>query len=328
MAYDRKAAIAYADKHWNIPADDGLFWLSNQAVVINHVRVNNTINVGWWAKASAVDGWMPRFVDDGKGGEKAVFQRTGAVGMEEILINPWDGIADCAHFLSRCLTAGGIKVAELGVPTLVRKLQVRFDTKTLCETVSQEAGQRVIDSGIFKEGDMVGYFNVDPKGDYGGKKEYSHSAMYAGKIGGNKDGGVTCHTICRFPGRSWVEDSWWLKKPGHYNYTLIHFSSDDPPPDPARASALEGWWQLDYAGRTEYYLIQKSGSARYTKRAPTKGQRDILAPEGSAYWFMASNGQITFTWRKTGTVEVWTPTGQGYKSMINEITPGVVAKLL
>jgi hypothetical protein len=31
--------------------------------------------------------------------------------------------------------------------------------------------------------------------------------MYVGKVGGKKDGGIACHTICRFPGKSWVEDS-------------------------------------------------------------------------------------------------------------------------
>jgi hypothetical protein len=200
-----------------------------------------------------------------------VFQRVSGGVTEEILINPWDGIADCAHFLSRCLTAGGLKIAERGIPSLVNTLQQLANSKTLCERVPREAGQRVIDSDVFKPGDMVGYFNIDPAGDYGGKKQYSHSAMYVGKIGGTTDGGITCHTICRFPGRSWVEDSWWLKPPGHYAYTLIHFSDDDPRPDPVKAAALPGWWQLDYSGRTEYYLMQ-AGSATYTKRAPTKGQ--------------------------------------------------------
>ena len=327
MAFSRDDAVNFADTHWNIPADDGVFWLSNQGVVIDQVRIKNTIGTPFWKKAPAADGWMPFFVNDGSGGEKAVFRRVNGGTTEEILINPWDGIADCAHFLSQCLTAGGVHVAELGVPSLVSKLQERADTKTLCERVSKDAGQRVINTGIFKKGDMVGYFNIDPQGDYGGAKAYAHSAMYVGKVGGVTDGGITCHTICRFPGRSWVPDSWWLKPPGHYTYTLIHFSGDDPDPDLGKVKALAGWWQLDYSGRTEYYLIQKTGSASYTKSAPKKGQTYLHAPEGSAYWFMAPGGEITFIWRKTGTVEVWTPDGTGYKSKINGLIPGALTKL-
>jgi hypothetical protein len=213
------------------------------------------------------------------------------------------------------------------VPSLVNTLQGLPNTKTLCERVTKDAGQRVIDTGIFKEGDMVGYFNIDPKGDYGGALQYSHSAMFAGKIGGKTDGGVTCHTICRFPGKSWVEDSWWLKPPGHYTYTLIHFTDDDSAPDAAKASGLTGWWQVDYSGRTEYYLIQRNGSAQYSKQAPKKGQTVMHAVEGPAYWFMATNGEVTFIWRKTGTVEVWTPDGSGYKSKINGAVPATITRL-
>jgi hypothetical protein len=326
MAYKRTDAVSFADSHWNIPADDGIFWLSNQSVSISQVRLHNVIPTSSWKKAPVGDGWQPFFVDDGGGGEKAVFRRVVGGTTEEILINSWDGIADCAHFLSRCISAGGVKMNERGVPSLVNTLQSLPNTKTLCEKVVKEAGQRVIDSGVFKPGDMVGYFNIDPAGDYEGAKQYSHSTMYAGKIGGKTDGGITCHTICRFPGRSWVEDSWWLKPPGHYTYTLIHFSDDDPTPDPVKAAALPGWWQLDYAGRTEYYLM-RSGSVTYTKKAPTKGQTTVHLPEGTAYWFMAPNGEITFTWRKSGTVEVWTPAGSGYTSKINGATPGVLTKL-
>lgn len=327
MPYKRNDAVSFADTHWNIPADDGLFWISSSPVPIDQVRIHNILRNPSWKKAPVADGWMPFFVDDGSGGEKAVFQRTVAGAKEEILINSWDGLADCAHFLSRCLTAGGLNIAEIAVPDMVKKLLPLPNAKILCERVPKEAGQRVIDSDVFKPGDMIGYFNIDPKGDYGGAKQYSHSAMYVGKIGGKKDGGVCCHTICRFPGRSWVEDSWWLKPPGKFIYTLIHFSDDDPPPNPVKAAALPGWWQLDYSGRTEYYLME-AGSATYTKQAPTRGQTVVHLPEGTAFWFMDTTGDITFTWRKTGTVEVWTPVpGGGFTSQINGAIPGVLTKL-
>ena len=327
MAFIRKSATDYADRHWNTPTDDGLFWLSNQAVVIAQVRTSNVIPTPYWKKAPESEGWQPLFVSDGKGGEKAVFRRVVAGVMEEILINPWEGIADCAHFLSRCLTAGGLKISELGVPSLVAKLQSPSNTKTLCEKVDTAAAQRVIDTGIFKPGDMIGYFNIDPKGDYGGAKQYAHSAMFVGKIGSDTDGKVTCHTICRYPGRSSVEDRWWLKPPGHYLYTLIHISDDDPPPDSAVTKALSGWWKLEYLGRTEYYLIQDKGFAQNTKTAPRKSQRFIGVAAGSAYWFVGLGGTITFIWRNTGTVDVWRPDGTGYKSVIDRTIPGVLTKL-
>jgi hypothetical protein len=200
------------------------------------------------------------------------------------------------------------------------------NTKTLCEKVDQTAGQRVIDSGIFKPGDMIGYFNIDPHGDYGGAKQYAHSGMFAGKRGGDMEGKITCHTICRF-GRSWVEDRWWLKTPGHYVYTLVHIADDDPAPSPGSLGGLEGWWKLEYSGFTEYYLVHSNGTVRYTKTAPHPGQRWMGHAEESAYWFMASNGTITFIWRDTGTVEVWKPEGSGYKSVVNGITPGKLTKL-
>jgi hypothetical protein len=327
MAYVRKNAVNFADNHWNTPSDDGLFWLSNQAVVIASVRTSNVIPNASWKKAPVADGWQPFFVDDSLGGEKAVFRRGIGSAMEEILINPWAGIADCAHFLSRCLTAGGLKIAERGVPQLVDTLQSLSNTKTLCERVNQAAGQRVVDSGVFKPGDMVGYFNIDPKGDYGGAKQYSHSAMYAGKINGNKDGGITCHTICRFPGRSWVEDSWWLKPPGHYTYTLIHFSDDDSAPDAATVSALAGWWKVDSTAKTDFYLVTRNGTAPNTKQAHESGQTANHLREDTAYWFTAPHSQIIFTWRKSGNIDVWSPLSSGFSGKVNGATPATLTKL-
>ena len=65
MAYTRANAVKFAEDHWNISADDGVFWLSNQSVVVSRVREANTIGTPFWKKAPAADGWMPFFVDDG-----------------------------------------------------------------------------------------------------------------------------------------------------------------------------------------------------------------------------------------------------------------------
>jgi hypothetical protein len=325
MAYDRDAAVNHADTHWNIPCDDGKFGLTNDRPAVATKRKE--------LHAPAADGWQPMFVDDGMHAdgthaEKFVFRRTVGAVTEEKIINEWDGLADCAHFLSECLSKGGAKVDEWGVAGLVSTLQNRSDTKTLCERVPQDRAQRVIDTGIFKKGDMLGYFNVSPTGDFGGRQAYAHSTMFVGKFGSPPDDGrVTCHTVCRFPKRSWVEDRWWLTD--HYTYTLIHFTAGDPTPDPKRTAALEGWWTLTYASRTEYYYIFKDGRARYSRKAPKSAKDQMHAIDGHAYWFMDGAGKVTFIWKATGTVEVWSPGGDvtSYSSMINGVTPGVVAKL-
>src|ERR1700749_4049589 len=124
MAFDRDAAVKYADKHWNLPCDDGVFWLTNDVVNIAAQRKE--------LHAPAADGWQPMFVKgDGREPEKAVFRRTTGGVTEEKIINGWAGLADCAHFLSKCLSAGGAKVNERGVRELVNTLQARADAKTL-----------------------------------------------------------------------------------------------------------------------------------------------------------------------------------------------------
>ena len=90
---------------------------------------------------------------------------------------------------------------------------------------------------------------------------------------------------------------------------------------------MAGWWKLEYAGRTEYYLMRADGVVHYTLAAPKKDQRAIGAAAGSAYWFMNASGEITFTWCNTGTVEVWRPSAGGFKSVVNGVIPGVLTRL-
>ncbi|MCW5748012.1 MAG: hypothetical protein KIT36_17610 [Alphaproteobacteria bacterium] len=320
MKIDRTKAIGYARTHWNRPCDDGVFWITNDVINVAKKRVE--------LKAPASDGWEAMFVSGGSAPgsdpEQAVFRRTVGGVVQTKLIQGWAGLADCAHYLSRCLQAGGIDVNERGVASLVNTLQARRDTKTLAEKVSKDRGQRVVNSGIFKEGDMIGYFNVDPDGDYGRAQSYTHSTMYAGKLDAADPGRVTCHTVARFPGLSWVNDEWSLHD--GYTYTFIHFGDDDPPLSATTATALPGWWKVVYGTRTEFYYIYKDGRARYTLKAPTSN-RELYAPEGTAYWFQGT-GTITFIWRKSGTVETWTATAdtREYRISVNG-TPGTSTKM-
>ncbi len=317
-AYDRNSAIDYAKKFWDRPCDDGVFWLTNGAVDVARKRHE--------LDASSADGWEPRFVPDGRGREQAVFTRKVGSTVETKVIHEWEGLADCAHFLSKCLTAGGVRLALLSVPKLVADLESRPDTKTLGEKVSQVAGQRIVDSGVFKPGDMIGYFNINPQGDYGGKKEYSHSTMYAGKLAAPNDPGhVTCHTKSRFPGLSAFEDEWFLD-PGSYLYTFIHVASDDTPSVPG--SALPGWWKVQYGADTFYYYLFADGRARWLRRAPRSVNEQPHSFEGGGYWFMQS-GSIAITWRKTGSVESWTPIARtkSARAVLNDTTNGSASSL-
>jgi hypothetical protein len=193
MRYDRAAAVGYARRFWDRPCDDGIFWRTDYAVDVAGMRKV--------LHAPAKDGWEARFVPDGAGAEHAVFKRdTG--DPNEIEIQPWDGLADCAHFLSRCLSAGGFAIKEISVPKLVNHLKGRGDTKVLAERVTRERGQGIVDTGILKKGDMLGYFNISPEGDYGGRRQYSHGTMFIGKIRAGDEGRITCHTkrgsaVCR-----------------------------------------------------------------------------------------------------------------------------------
>jgi hypothetical protein len=304
MAYDRSAATGYADSFWNQPCDDGKVWLTNGAIDIAEQRRLKRTPEG--------DGWQARFVDDGSGAEMLAFVK--AAPPETKKVQGWAGLADCAHFVSKCLQKGGINIFDLGVPSLVAKLQARADTKTLAEKVPRAAGQKVVDSGLLKPGDLIGYFNVSPDGDYGGAKEYSHSTIFHGKLNSSDDGRVSCHTISRSGTGSSsnpaVTDAWWLHD--GYTYTFIHFSSDDTPISPATRPILEGWWQVDWGGKTYYYAIAGQGHTRYTFSRPTSGKTQLssAAAVNSAYFFQDTN-KLIFVWRKTGTVERWTPDSDG-----------------
>ena len=112
-----------------------------------------------------------------------------------------------------------------------------------------------------------------------------------------------------------------------YLSTFIHFSADDPAPGAAITALLPGWWKVEYGVRTEYYYILKDGRARYTLKAPKRNE-PLLVGEGSAYWFQQTD-KISFCWRRTCTVDVWTQNSPAsdFKIMVNDATSGKAAKL-
>lgn len=304
MPYNRDNAIGYARTYWTIPCRDGLLGTDSGHLPIEGFRTR--------LHAPASDGWVARFVR-GHGVEIGVFQKTGT---DDKLFQPWDGLEDCAHYLSQCVRAGGAGIdTQWGVHELVNALQALPDTKTLGERLGSAAGQRIVDSGVLKPGDMIGYYN-NTGGE--GKRGYGHSAMYVG------DDGITCHSVCRFRGLGDSSDDEWNLDPTNLTYTFIHFAGDDTPPTAVTLGALTGWWKVDFTGKTLYYNVLRNGVARRSDRPP-RSKNDVLPPGGnSAYWFQQAN-QVVFTWQQSGNVDVWTfdNAAKTYRVVINEMAAKV-----
>ena len=314
MGYERTKAVDYARKFWDRPCDDGVFWLTDGEVNVEKMRKQHN--------APAADGWEPRFIPfremDGSLTEEFAFIKSDKAGFSIPKlagkwhiksVQGWAGLADCAHFLSKALQAGGAKIFSVRVKELVAKLQGLSSTITLAERVPRTRAQAVIDTGIFKPGDMIGYYNVDPTGgDYGRNNSYTHSTMFVGKLDSNgkadpKDAGrITCHTMSRF-GHDYLNDEWWLHD--YYNYTLIHFIADDPVRSSATESMLRGWWQIDVAGRKEFHLFTAGGSAQFTMYEPKSAKDSIKSPQDTGRWWEPTANSIITIYRKSGIVVQW-----------------------
>jgi hypothetical protein len=334
MSFDRTKSVDYAKRFWDRPCDDGVFWLTDQE--INVARKRKELH------APAADRWEARFIPQqsvgGEISEQAAFIRSSLGGAsipnmpglwEIITISGWEGLADCAHYLSLCLQAGGTKIFSLRVRELVAKLQARSDTITVAERATKDRAQQVIDSGVFKPGDMIGYYNIDPTGgDYGRTNSYTHSTMFVGKIdsSGNADaadaGRITCHTMSRF-GHGFWGDEWWLHD--HYSYTLIHLSADDPAPSPTMTNLLAGWWKIEVSGRTEYQLYSSSRTVQSTIYSPKSGKDPIKSPQDRGRWWETAPNHAVTIFPKTTTVIHW-PVADAAKTEQSITVAGVAGK--
>jgi len=242
MSLNRQAALDYAKKFWNRVCDDGKICIKGGAFLLADKRRK------MGAPESA--GWFAVYVSDGSGGEKAVFQRVKGGAVEEMpdAIAVWsgaEGLDDCTHYVSRCLIAGGVALKETARANELSLAMIDSShTKTLALRTTKAQGQKVIDAGVFKTGDLVAYYMKS-------KGRYDHTAMFVGKqVGGSTDpGGITCHTVCRFQGLSaaWngaTDDNWFLHDEDGRSYTLVHFSDDDPAISAATLKWLPGWWKV------------------------------------------------------------------------------------
>ena len=297
MPIDRKAAVDYAKKHWNRVTDDDKFWTSNAVVPLATKRKS--------MHAPASEGWDAFFVSNGAGGENAIFRRTVA-GKTEDKPDPiatWDELDDCTHYVCRCLLKEGIALTETPRANELAEAMLKSSkTKTLALKTTKEQGQKVVDSGVFKPGDLVAYYTES-------KGRYTHTAMFVGKQTSGKDdpGGITCHTVCRFEGlsKAWNgadDDAWFLHE--GLTYTLIHFSEDDRMISAATLGWLPGWWKCG----DDFYCVLKNGRAFSSRSKPVKASQELLTSNTVGYYF-ENDTEVIFVWRKpVGKVQVerWT----------------------
>jgi hypothetical protein len=207
-------------------------------------------------------------------------------------------LEDCAHFLSQCLKAGGLRIREQwSVPMLVNALQeqeagIRPRVKTLAEKVSRSTAQAIIDAGLLKIGDMIAY---------SGDGKYKHSAMFTGMFSGS--GRITCHTKSRFMGLTptGVDDAWHLGNPG-FSFTLLHIAELHAP---ALGNQIAGWWKVPGRTAPEYYYVNQDGSAVRTSKPPqsTKQPYKPVTGDNRGYWF-PEHACAKFCWRADGSVAV------------------------
>jgi hypothetical protein len=304
---NRDAIVTYARKHWNTPCDDGII-VSRRFKSMNVASVKRSMNL------PDADKWRAVFIPDLRG-EQAAFIRSDPNGKEidapskpaelagrfEIRnFHNWDGLVDCAHYISRCLKQATLQISEVDVSSLIRRLRGMEVVKTLGNEVTKDQGDRILDSGIMRPGDVIGYLHEDFKN----RRTYEHSAIYLGLKTDPKNGSfhdITCHTKSRL-NSFYYNDKWFLGGSGFSRYTFLHFADDSDQPQPLVSNALTGWWEITWRSFKYYYFFRKDGTVGYTTRAPRNVKQPLFAAEGSGYWFTQGFGVIVF-WPRSGSVE-------------------------
>ena len=339
---ERTAAINYAQSWWWRPCPDGWIYLvggkghpdKRKSVESYRQEANNSRSREGKELISESNGWITtfqRYVDSEGIGERAVF-RSKKNG-EEVVFQDWAGLGDCDHFVTECLRVGQLADltntrAPYHTEHLIKALDSKKNknkTKMLAERVNQGQGQLIVDSGILQRGDIVGYWDVKDS-------RYGHSGMYVGKPGGGDQGGITCHSKCRFKNELGLEyftsaqgvpalsDDWHLDQGDQgsdykWNFTFIHFAEEGE--SPAACAPLFGWWVI--GDKKKYFFYVSSDGQAYLTSHPPRDQQTtrVLAAFDSAFWFQADGRQTKFAWRQGG-VWVVTPVEGGISIVMND----------
>lgn len=293
MGYDASAAIKFAEQFWDRPCASDSF--KDAALGLEDAR-DVWIGRVWDQRKLPASRFDLRFVFNADSDRDDLIAVPTSNGDKPVTLVEGKRLEDCAHFLSRCLIAGGLGIkTQWSVPTLLMALREgeeykRTNAQTLGEKLSRQAAQAIIDAGLLKVGDMIAYFNG---------REFAHSAMYTGKNDGA--GRVTCHTKSRFMGKTpkGVPDVWHLER-DDFSYSLLHIADGTPP---VSASKLSGWWRVEWKRGTEFFFAGADGRAVRTVKEPTdaKAPRSLGQKDSPGYWFDGT-GDVKFCWRVDGQV--------------------------
>jgi hypothetical protein len=328
---DRLKTLEFALNHWMTPCDDGFcsYTDSSGLVVANNVRAR----LRRQGKLPDPDTWRAVFIpaDDG---ENAAFIRANPDGQfpwgkekpssppadlngkfDVVVFHKDHGIVDCAHYVSHCLTAGGVRIHQPGVPELVRTLR-SFPvtvTRTLGLKVTQDQGERILGTGIVRPGDVIAFWEYTERLK---RTEYHHSTIYVGldslpsqdaqailnqNTSGKGTHRITCHSVCRF-GKCFYDESWSLSAKSDARFTIIHFVDPADEIPSSAASLLDDWMAIDHAGQRDYYHFRADGQCEKSTDPPGAGRRPRVGPNDHGYWFVRDPFAVIF-WPYLGQVD-------------------------
>jgi hypothetical protein len=348
MPLDRSKVMDYADKHWMYPCDDGFVYSYTSPggkLVVEEKRTQ----LHRQGKLPDPDSWEAVFIPATGNKERACFIRPNPTSGESL--SPPDhpakfpapyqgrfdvvtfhedkGLVDCAHFVSRCVSSGGIALKHSYVPDLVEDLTRKpaAVARTLGIKVDFDQGLQILDTGIVAPGDIIAYWKFI---EHEHRVGYGHSAVYTGKDSADGEHRITCHTAPRyrqyFFGENW---SLYAPPPHDKKYTFIHFVDPEDTIPPLAARVLEGWFQIDQLGRKEFYQFRADGTCVKSPQAPAGRHRVPAGHLQSGYWFVRGFDAVVF-WPSQGQVArfsipglLFGPIGDVFRGVID----GLVATL-
>jgi len=319
MAIDRSAIVSYANTYWYQPCKDGKAWLANEPVIIaNEISKRKLSSADWTGAFLGYDGqskpdtagtrtrwlleglYLIKRSDAGKLlSDRKASSYPGAIMLaswydnrsDDSLTNPppYNGLNDCAHFVTECLAAGGAPgLRTVSVPNLLNSLTAHSETKTLAKFTNQANAQRIMDAGLLKEGDVLIFSKTVNK--------HGHSTIY---LGGGK---MAMHTYANHPncpergGGAWTGSM----TAEHNLVTLIHWDAGDT--YGTASDSLLGYWSVLWRGKVYYYYFGKGGRVSYSKTKPGNLKSPPNTADGRGYWFESTFG-IDIAWTATGSLE-------------------------
>lgn len=281
-SYNRTDAVDYATSYWDSPCTDDV-------IATTHSTVSVKSKFKEVLPGEKESNWMAQFKWDFKDPRSGKTEPEAACFVDlrdtsnVVMFHGWQGMNDCAHFVSCCLKSGGeSSVFSSSVPILESNLRGLKNTKTFGDKIDFQRGARILATGHFRKGDVIIYYAK-------GAQNAGHSAIYMG------EGLMTCHT------RSRLNKPWQIGN--GYRYRLIHFGDDDAAPMTSLKQALRGWWEVSYGTAKYYYYYQADGKVAYVKKKPASTQGKIVSPKQRGYWFGNGAAKHTVIWSDTGSVE-------------------------